>query len=482
MSKLKVLIADDQLHYRATLRSKLQQSASDHTLSFSIKEAESAEEAVELTQQSLQNESPFDLVFLDVKFSEDLSNEQRDGHWASQEIRELLPSAVIVVISAYTDEDHLRIAEQNLFLTKFLRKASFQNKELLDLALSALVKKEDREGQLSTKIITCDEEVLSAINHIDLLELDSNLVIFGETGTGKELLAQRLNQSAAIKANQPKRPIVSINCGAVSDSLVESLMFGHKKGAFTGASEGRDGVFFQADGGEVFLDELQNASPKFQQTLMRALETREFTPVGSNKVLKSNFRVVCATNKSPEDMLRDGFLPDLIARLRQSYIEVPALRMRRDDVALLVEHQQNAVKADVELSKDALLFLQEQTWPTNVRGLKSFLQELFLHSKVPIVSRKSAEGLYKSLFPDKANLETDSTQNISANIQQQIETLAKSAVSMKMPLPELELQLSIAFANVLQEKYPSKALRELSKISGVSSSTLHRIFKKALKK
>ena len=220
---------------------------------------------------------------------------------------------------------------------------------------------------------------------------------------------------------------------------------------------------------------------KCYEDAQRVLETKEFTPVGSNKVLKSKFRIVSAINKSPDEMIQAGFLPDLIARLRQSYIEIPPLRMRPEDIALLIKHQQQLRQADVEISKEASQYLSEQEWPTNVRGLLSFLEELFDKSRISPISQRAAESLYSTLFPPSKGSLKKAVRKPSAAIKQQIETMVETALGNDIPLDFIEFELLSAYTQALESKFPSLSLRETAKACGLSYSRLHRILKKTNK-
>jgi len=202
------------------------------------------------------------------------------------------------------------------------------------------------------------------------------VIITGESGTGKELIAR------AIHTNSPRKyfPLVSVHCGALPESLLESELFGHEKGAFTGAMFNRKGRFEMSDGGTIFLDEIATISAKMQVELLRVLETGKFTRVGGNKEISSDFRVICATNKDLKMMVKEGtFREDLYYRLNVVNIHVPPLRERQEDIKLLAKYFMEKYAASMNRKKisiddAALKRLEEYDFPGNVRELENMIE------------------------------------------------------------------------------------------------------------
>jgi len=205
---------------------------------------------------------------------------------------------------------------------------------------------------------------------------DLPVMIRGESGTGKELIARLIHR----KSPRAERPFVAVNCGALPDTLLESELFGHTRGAFTGAENARRGLFEEADGGTLLLDEVTETSPAFQVKLLRVLQEGEFRPLGTNTKKRVNVRVLSATNRDPQTMVDQGlFRQDLLYRLQGVSIMVPPLRDRRDDVrpmALAFLSQYSVAARRLSISKDALLALERHGWPGNVRELKHLMQRL----------------------------------------------------------------------------------------------------------
>ena len=205
---------------------------------------------------------------------------------------------------------------------------------------------------------------------------DLPVMIRGESGTGKELIARLIHR----RSPRAERPFVAVNCGALPDTLLESELFGHTRGAFTGAENARRGLFEEADGGTLLLDEMTETSPAFQVKLLRVLQEGEFRPLGTNTKKRVNVRVLSATNRDPQAMVDQGlFRQDLLYRLQGVSIMLPPLRDRREDVrpmALAFLAQYGAAVRRLSITKDALLALERYGWPGNIRELKHLMQRL----------------------------------------------------------------------------------------------------------
>lgn len=229
------------------------------------------------------------------------------------------------------------------------------------------------------------QQVLDVVARIQ--ERDIPVLITGETGTGKEVIAQALHSTSA----RADKPFVPINCCTLPEDLLDSELFGHIKGAFTGAGENREGLFQQADGGTLFLDEVGDVSPRLQAKLLRALQEGEVRPVGGNSIVRVNVRVVAATNRDLEQMAARGeFRSDLLFRLNVLPIHLPALRERRDDILPLAWHfvhqlQERLGRDDLGLSAAAQEKLQQYDWPGNVRQLENIIERSFALFPGPVL-------------------------------------------------------------------------------------------------
>jgi DNA-binding NtrC family response regulator len=214
---------------------------------------------------------------------------------------------------------------------------------------------------------------------------DATVLVTGESGTGKELVARAIHQAS------PRRfhPLVVIHCGALTETLLESELFGHEKGAFTGAQYRKKGKFEIAEGGTVFLDEIGDITLKTQTDLLRVLQEREITRVGGNQIIKVDFRCVAATNKDLEKLIEEGkFRPDLFYRLNVFRIELPPLRARREDIPPLVDHFVRKFslamnKRITRVSPSAMNQLQQQPWLGNVRELENAVERAMVVGQEP---------------------------------------------------------------------------------------------------
>lgn len=212
---------------------------------------------------------------------------------------------------------------------------------------------------------------------------DATVLLLGETGTGKEMAARMIHAWSA----RSEKPLVCVNCGAITETLLESELFGHEKGAFTGAHQTRIGKFEQASGGTLFLDEIAEMSPELQKKLLRVLESKEFTRVGGNEVLKSRVRVIAATHRDlPSEISKGRFREDLYYRLNVVALKIPALRERKEDIPLLAEFFAERIAQDLgrqtpEISEEAMDGLLSYDWPGNIRELKNALERVMVLSQ-----------------------------------------------------------------------------------------------------
>jgi len=262
-----------------------------------------------------------------------------------------------------------------------------ETRESLDASRRALALRYDYGN-----IVTCSPRMHSVLDMMDrVTDTDFAVVIYGESGTGKELMARAIHFNGARR----EKNFLTLNCAALPETLIESELFGHVRGAFTGADRDRKGLFAQADGGTLFLDEIGDMSLDVQKRLLRVLQESEFLPVGGREVQKVDVRILCATHRDLRVMMEQGrFREDLYYRLDVARIELPPLRDRPEDIALLVPHflERHGARR-VPVDPEALAMLQARPWPGNVRELEHFVMTLLLFGKdspridVPLVSR-----------------------------------------------------------------------------------------------
>jgi DNA-binding NtrC family response regulator len=367
--KISILIVDDEESVRDSLYNWFIEDG------YRVECAENAKKALSM----LENEG-FDIILADIKMP------GMDGLEMLRRIKLLKSDSIVIVMTAFATVD---TAVQALkdgafdYVTK-----PFDPDDLSHLIRNAskqIVLTEENEN-LKQKVVSLEniedligksEAIKKVLKDIEsVAQSNSSVVITGESGTGKELVAR------AIHSNSARRyfPLVSVHCGALTESLLESELFGHEKGAFTGAMYNRKGRFEMADNGTIFLDEIATISTKMQIDLLRVLESKKFIRVGGNKEISSDFRVICATNRDLKSMVENGtFREDLYYRLNVVNIYVPPLRERIEDIPLLVEYFirkycTSMNRQPVTIDSAALKRLEEFNFPGNVRELENMIE------------------------------------------------------------------------------------------------------------
>jgi DNA-binding NtrC family response regulator len=267
----------------------------------------------------------------------------------------------------------------------------------------------------------------------------STVLITGETGTGKELVARAIHHRSA----QRDMPLIKVNCAAIPESLLESELFGHVRGAFTGATTTKKGKFALADGGTIFLDEIGTMSPALQSKLLRVLQEREFEPLGSERTERVDVRVIAATNRDLRQMVADGrFQEDLFYRLNVIPIELPPLRERRDDIPALVEHfvrkhAQRTGRRVERVDEAALAALQQYEWPGNVRELENTIERAVVLSTESVITTRAISVL-GAIAPQSSGLPSlKLRQNIEWVERETIRRALESARGVKKDAAEL---------------------------------------------
>ena len=367
--KISILIVDDEESVRDSLFNWFVEDG------YHVECAENANKAL-----SMLESDNYDIILADIKMP------GMDGLEMLRRIKLLKCESIVIVMTAFATVDTaVRALKDGAFdyvtkpfdpddLSHLIRNASKQitlaeeNENLKNKFVSL----ENMEDMIGTS-----EAMKKVFKDIEsVAQSNSSVVITGESGTGKELVAR------AIHSNSPRKffPLVSVHCGALTESLLESELFGHEKGAFTGAMYNRKGRFEMADNGTIFLDEIATISTKMQIDLLRVLETKKFTRVGGNKEIASDFRVICATNKDLKGMVEKGlFREDLFYRLNVVNIYIPPLRERIEDIPVLVDYFikkycTSMNRSPVTIDSSALKRLEEFNFPGNVRELENMIE------------------------------------------------------------------------------------------------------------
>ncbi len=338
----------------------------------------------------LLNNDVYDVILLDMNFSKDITSGKEGFYWLEQ-ILERDPNAVVILITAFGDVE-MAVKALKKGATDFILKP-WQNEKLVATISTAIrlkqsynqvdklkKAKEMLEEQISKpfgEIIgqsTAIKDVFSLIDKV--AKTEANILILGENGTGKELIARAIHQRSLRKDNS----FVAVDMGAITESLFESELFGHKKGAFTDAREDRPGRFELATGGTLFLDEIGNLSLSLQSKLLSALQSRQVTRVGSNQHIPVDIRLICATNMPLHKMVQEGtFRQDLLYRINTVEIHVPPLSDRVEDIPMLANHYLNYYakkyhKLVNTIAPEALDKLKRYAWPGNIRELQHSIE------------------------------------------------------------------------------------------------------------
>jgi DNA-binding NtrC family response regulator len=367
--KISILIVDDEESVRDSLYNWFIEDG------FRVESAENARKALTLLESD-----QFDIILADIKMP------GMDGLEMLRRIKSLKPEAIVIIMTAFATVDTAVKALKDGaydYVTK-----PFDPDDLTHLIRNATkqISLTDENENLRKKVVSLEnvedlignsEAMKDMLREVEsVAQTNSSVIITGESGTGKELVAR------AIHANSPRKffPFVSVHCGALTESLLESELFGHEKGAFTGAMYNRKGRFEMADSGSIFLDEIATISPKMQVELLRVLESKTFMRVGGNKEISSDFRVICATNKDLKNMVEQGnFREDLFYRLNVVNIQIPPLRERLADIPLLVDYFikkycMSMNKPPASIDQSAMKRLMEFNYPGNVRELENMIE------------------------------------------------------------------------------------------------------------
>ncbi len=395
--QVSILIVDDEPSVR------------DSLMHWFVQENYRVETAADAAQALVRvRASTFDIVLLDIKMP------GMDGIELQGRLKQIDSQLAIIIMTAFASVDTaVQALKQGAYdyiakpvdpddLSRLIRNAVVQRR----LMCENLTLKEEIRSLLSTNQIVGESrqmvEVLKTIQTV--AQSDVTVMIQGASGTGKELVAR------AIHLNSKRKyfPLITINCGALTDTLVESELFGHERGAFTGAQYKRKGKLELAHKGALFLDEIGNIGPKTQMDLLRVIETKRFTRLGGNEVVEADFRIISATNKNLEDAVKEGtFREDLYYRINVFNIQMPCLKERAGDIPLLVNHFLRKFSSAMNkpftgVDPRAMELLKKQAWPGNVRELQNAIERAVVVGKPPIITVSDLAGLIAQSGPVKA--------------------------------------------------------------------------------
>ena len=422
--KTSILIVDDEESVRDSLNNWFIEDG------YRVECAENARKAL-----SILESEDFDIVLADIKMP------GMDGLEMLKAIKALRKESIVIIMTAFATVD---TAVQALkdgafdYVTK-----PFDPDDLSHLIRNASkqISLTEENERLREKVVSLEnvenlvgksEAMLNVLKQIEsVAPSNASVIITGESGTGKELVAR------AIHANSQRRffPLVAVHCGALTESLLESELFGHEKGAFTGAVFNRKGRFEMADSGTIFLDEIATISQKMQVELLRVLETKSFIRVGGNKEITSDFRVICATNRDLQSMVEKGlFREDLFYRLNVVNINVPPLRERIEDIPLLAEYFirkycTSMNKSLITIEPAALKRLEEFSFPGNIRELENMIERAIVVGNGKKISLKDlplGKDVSSTAFESLEDLEKNHIIHILAKYNWNISAAAKA--------------------------------------------------------
>ena len=392
--KLNILIVDDDDAHREMIKAVLTGDGYD------IHEADDGKKAIELVEKQF-----FSLILMDIKMK------NVGGIEAFSKIKDISPSIPVIMITAYAsvdtaikalklgafdyitkpiDIDELKIAVEKAINFKQLEQENIYLKERIDdkFDLAGIVGKSKAMKKMFETLVLISPS-------------DANVLITGESGTGKELIANAIHQNSHRKDNA----FIKVNCAALPENLLESELFGHEKGAFTGAIKKKIGRFQSAHEGSIFLDEIAEMAPATQAKILRVLQEQEFEPVGGTQTVKVDTRIIAATNKDLEKYIDEGlFREDLYYRLNVVQVEVPALKERRHDITILAEYflkryADKNHKMIKGINAEAIDMLMRYAWPGNVRELENVIERAVILTRGDYISPDE--------LPQSVNLKND---------------------------------------------------------------------------
>ena len=439
MSEEKILIVDDNENILEVVRMRLE------SVGYEVSTAANARDALDLVK-----DAPFDLVITDLKMTE------RNGIQLMEDVQLVNPEIPVIILTAHGSIENA---------VEAMRKGaySYLTKPFNDNDLALHVKKALEKQSLTREIKRLRQDLLekyhleNIVGKSPVMQLvfeqiikvapsPSTVLILGESGTGKEMIAK------AIHYNSPRanKPFLAVNCSALPESLLENELFGHIKGAYTGATDDRDGLFMAANGGTLFLDEIADAPLTTQVKLLRALQEREILPVGGHAPRKVDVRLIVATNKDLKKAIEEGtFREDLYYRIHVIPVSLPPLRERKEDIPLLADHflQKYAIQMNREIhgfKPEALQRIMLYEWPGNVRELEHRIEhavvmaaENYISPEDLFPSRREEPGGFKTIKAAREEFEEEYVRNLLQITKGNVSTAAKLAGHQRIALYNL---------------------------------------------
>ncbi len=422
---------------------------------------------------ALNSKKP-DLIITDIKMP------GMSGLEFLDKVSERFPEIPTIIITAHANIDNALSAYKGgafEYLTK-----PFDINEIRKLSIKATkIKKVDEKNSIKesqSEIIgkaDAMQDVFKAIGKISTTDI--TVLIRGESGTGKELIAQSVHANSS----RSDKPFIAINVAAIPHELLESELFGHEKGSFTGAQAQRIGRFEQALGGTLFLDEIGDMHPELQTRLLRVLSSHEFYRVGGQKPIKSDVRIIAATNQNIEELIKIGkFREDLYHRLNVFRIELPPLRERKEDIPILVQHflskSAQEIKGDVkDIDDNAMSLMEKYNWPGNIRQLENICRYITVMAPSSIITLDDVPDEVKDI-PANRNESSESTINNSTKWEDSLSNHIKNILLQKNDLSNLSKELEKILLKEALNASKGKRI-EAAKILGLGRNTITRKIK-----
>ncbi len=445
---LKVLIVDDEDELRNSVKSIFENSFDN--INFEVSEAHNGTEALNAIASS---KTDYDFILMDVKMPE------MDGLTALEKVKFQNPEICILIMTAHSNlNDAVRAIKSGAYdylekpvepndLIKLVNEAHQARQMVSNLKINLPIFDDDVESEIvgSTSKM---KEIFSLVHK--LTNVDTTVLIRGENGTGKEMVARAIHSYSSRKSGK----FVAINCGAIPESLMESELFGHEKGSFTGANERKIGKFQWANDGTIFLDEIAELKPEMQVKLLRVLQEKKFLPVGSNREIKTNARILAATNQNLEKMIEEKrFREDLFYRLNVMPIFLPPLRERIGDIENFINHF--VLKLNKKLNKDirgfapeAIETLKKYPWPGNIRELENTIERIFILTNRDWITAQDVPEIILKNQKTEINIDNSAIYNGPLQFDVFKEEMEKEFILAALKANNGRINKTVASANI----------------------------------
>ena len=393
MSKPNILVVDDEKDICMALNILLSKEG------YSVREAYNGEEAVELIKQE-----DFDIVMTDIRM------EKMDGFEVLKEAKKISPGTEVIMMTAFASVgsavDAMKAGAVDYitkpFINDEIRLTVRRILESRNLQMENLILRQElsQRPPAFKNIIGSSESMQKIFSMMEkVIPNKSNIMITGESGTGKGLIAQAIHEGGPRK----DKPFISINCGAIPENLLESELFGHKKGAFTSAVDDKKGLITMADGGTLFLDEVGELPQPLQAKILHVIQEKQLTPVGDTRIIPVDIRIIAATNADLDSRIKSGqFREDLYYRLNVIELKMPSLRERRDDIPVLIKHYLDIFKKEAgkeiqDIDYEATQALLAYDWPGNVRELRNTIERSVVLTEGGVITLHDLPDKFRTL-------------------------------------------------------------------------------------